>query len=145
MGQVGIPQPKPERRAKTKARADRVARKDKKTVREYVFEREQNICRCCRLRPAESMHEIRFRSLGGKVSKTNSIAVCGNGVAGCHGFLQRNAIYVSETPFVNRGAEGELYFQPHEQDAADYMRVALYEGLASGPTPQIRGQEEHAE
>ncbi len=91
-----------------------------KPIREYVFEREQGICRCCRIRKAESMHELRFRSLGGKVSKKNSVAVCGDGVRGCHGMLQRLQIaYVCDSD----GAEGQLRFCPLNAAAADWMRV----------------------
>lgn len=73
--------------------------KDNGKIRAFVFDREQDICRCCRLRRADSMHELRFRSLGGKVSKRNSVAVCGSGTTGCHGFLQSWQIsWVGDAP-----------------------------------------------
>jgi hypothetical protein len=43
---------------------------------------------------AESVHEIVPKSLGGKVSLENSIPVCGDGVRGCHGLLQRHEVIV---------------------------------------------------
>lgn len=86
------PQPKPKTRKQLKARKKRQAAKEIRAVRAYVFERERGICRCCGWMPAESMHELRPRSLGGKVSRDNSVAVCGDGVRGCHGKLQRHEI-----------------------------------------------------
>ena len=103
-------------------------------VREYIFEREQGICRCCRLRRAESMHELRFRSLGGKVSRFNSVAVCGMGghANGCHEFLQSLAIdWQTETPAL--GADWLLQFMPKTQAAADWMRVPIGIWVASMP------------
>jgi hypothetical protein len=104
--------------------------KGNKSIREYVFEREQGICRCCRIRKAESMHELRFRSLGGKVSKRNSVALCGDGVQGCHGLLQRHEI---DFACDIEGAEGLLKFQPKTQRAADWMRVTRWLVVCSMP------------
>lgn len=104
--------------------------KDHGKIRAYVFEREQGICRCCRLRKLESMHELRFRSLGGKVSKRNSVGVCGDGVRGCHGFLQRLEIaYVNDA----EGAEGLLQFSPSSKAASDWMRVPAFTFVCSLP------------
>lgn len=99
-----------------KGRTQREARETKReqardrteAVRRHVMGRERGECRCCReffdrLRPAQSMHEIRFRSLGGLPSPENSIAVCGSGTTGCHGLLQRHAILVEVAS--PRGAE----------------------------------------
>jgi hypothetical protein len=36
------------------------------------------------------MHEVKPRSLGGTISIDNSIACCGSGTTGCHGFAQRH-------------------------------------------------------
>lgn len=94
--------PKPEPRKRVKARRKRQHAAVVRDIRAYVFLREQNICRICRIRRAESMHEIRPRSLGGRVSPQNSIAVCGNGVEGCHGFAQRHDIWIEGS------AEGRL-------------------------------------
>lgn len=128
-------QPKGQTRKQLKAREKRAQRKDIAAIREYVFEREHGICRCCRVRPAASMHELIFRSLGGKVSRKNSVAVCGSGTSGCHGFLQSNQIAWAGTP--NEIAEGRLMFSPHTRVAADYMRIALNTYIESGPTPKI--------
>lgn len=103
--------------------------KDTGKIRAYVFARERDVCRCCRKRRAESMHEIVFRSQGGKISRKNSIAVCGDGVRGCHGFLQRHEIYVNFGAMVD--AEAELLFQPATQAAADWVCVGLREVIAS--------------
>jgi hypothetical protein len=130
--------PKPEKRSTAKRRAKR-ARKDRvSAIREYVFEREAGICRCCRFRPAESMHEIRPRSLGGKVSKTNSIAVCGSGTTGCHGMMQTLRIRVE-----GASAEGGLIFVPLSAKALDWLRLDRQRDprIESGPTPRI--QQEH--
>lgn len=103
-----------------------------RNVREYIFEREQGICRCCRIRAAESMHELRFRSLGGKVSRFNSVALCGDGTRGCHGFLQRLEIeWQSETQALC--AEWQLNFKPLTPLAADWMRVPVFHKVCSMP------------
>ena len=99
-------------------------------IRAYIFEREEHICRCCRIRAAASMHELLFRSLGGKVSKRNSVAVCGDGVQGCHGFLQRHAIAYRTGV---EGAEGLVEFQPRSDQAAEWMRVTVDQWVASLP------------
>lgn len=115
--------PKPEPRKRTKARVKRQKGNREAEVRVYVFARERDICRCCRKRRADSRHELRFRSLGGKVTRQNCVAVCGDGVNGCHGFLQRNAITFA---FVDDalGAEHTLIFQPRTATAADWMQIA---------------------
>jgi hypothetical protein len=99
-----LPLSKPEPRKRTKARKVRVSRAAVRDVRAYVFARERDICRCCRCRPATSMHELQFRSCGGRVSKRNSVAACGDGVSGCHGFAQRHEIAWDD--YDRRGAGG---------------------------------------
>lgn len=93
-----------------KQRKKRAEALDVRAVHDYVFTRERGICRCCGFMAAESMHEIIFRSQGGKVSKENSIAVCGDGVRGCHGKLQRHEITV-RMHSKRLGAEGFLAFK----------------------------------
>jgi len=112
---------KGEPRTRTKGRKKRQRRQTTTDVRTYVFARERNICRCCRFRPADSMHELRPRSVGGKVSRRNSIAVCGDGVRGCHGLLQRKAITFGWA--VEIGAEGNLHFVAETPTAAEWLRV----------------------
>lgn len=104
-----LPLPKPEPRKRVKARKKRQQHSVVKDVRAHVFARERGICRCCGSMAAESMHEIRFRSQGGKVCPENSIAVCGDGVRGCHGKLQRHEITVRLLA-KRLGAEGALAF-----------------------------------
>lgn len=131
--------PKPEPRKRIKARVKREQRDKTAEVREYVFNREQHLCRCCRSRRAQSMHELVPRSLGGKVSKRNSVAVCGsmgNDLKFCHGLLQQ--LQVEWTGDESR-AEGVLEFRARTQHAADRMRVPIHTWIVSGPTPQIRG------
>src|SRR4051812_18528693 len=103
----GAPCPKPEPRKRTKARTEQQASSHVKSIREAVFEREHHACRCCGTRMATSMHEIRPRSLGGAVSMENSIALCGSGTTGCHGFCQRYSIRIH-----GQDAQGVLGFEP---------------------------------
>lgn len=119
------PQPKPETRARVKRRQQHVTRKATTDVRTYVFARERNLCRCCRWRAAESMHELRPRSLRGKVSRTNSVAVCGSGTTGCHGHLQAYRIRVAENAPTHWNAELPLSFQAQTVAAAEWMRVRV--------------------
>ncbi len=121
--------PKGTPRKTLKGRKQRTQRKETGEVRAYVFARERNICRCCRFRRADSMHELRPRSLGGKRSRTNSVAVCGDGVNGCHGFLQRYEIEWSGTaPWY---AESTLWFQAMSQRAAEWVKVQRLQTVVS--------------
>jgi hypothetical protein len=122
--------PKPEPRKRVKARERRSFADHVKAVRDYVFGRERGTCRCCRARAAESMHELVFRSLGGKVSRKNSVAVCGDGVRGCHGLLQRHEVIHGAGVL---GAESTLMFTPVTLRAADYMRINKNETIVSPP------------
>lgn len=126
---------KPEPRQREKGRKDRAKAKTVKDVRPYIMARERDLCRCCRIRPAESMHELRPKSLRGKVSKTNSIGVCGDGVRKCHGLLQRHEIgWESESLL---GAEGTLIFTVKTQAAADWLRLAVGEQIESRPMREM--------
>lgn len=127
----GVPAPKPEPRKKTKARKARQKLTNVHLVREYVFARERDICRCCRCRPAHSMHEMRPKSLGGRVSKRNSVAVCGSGTSMCHGFLQGYQIVWDMRP--DEGAEGRIIFTPKSERAAEHMKIKLGESILSAP------------
>jgi hypothetical protein len=103
-------------RKQAKGKQERAESKQVKAIRAAVFERDRYLCRCCGHRPAESMHEIRPRSLGGKVSLENSIAACGSGTTGCHGFMQSHQIRV-----MGKNAQRTLSFAPATQQARDYM------------------------
>jgi 5-methylcytosine-specific restriction endonuclease McrA len=103
-------------RKQAKGKQERAESKQVKAIRAAVFERDRYLCRCCGHRPAESMHEIRPRSLGGKVSMTNSIALCGDGTRGCHGYITRHEVRV-----MGKDAERPLSFAPATQAARDYM------------------------
>lgn len=135
----GVACPKPEPRTRTKNRIKRAKRGDVAAVRAYVFGRERNLCRCCRFRAAESMHELRPRSLGGKVSRQNSVAVCGSGTTGCHGLLQSHQISVQT--WMPLGAEDRLVFTPCTDIAATWVHVALGHDLESRPMLQMEAAE----
>jgi hypothetical protein len=109
-----------------------------KDVRAYVFARERDICRICRKRPATSMHELQFRSCGGRVSKRNSVAACGDGVSGCHGFAQRHEIAWDD---YGLGAEGTLVFEPTTYRAADWMQIKFGSKLISPPMVEMETAE----
>lgn len=116
------------RKAKPQGERDRIAE-----IRDYVFARERGICRCCRRRRAESMHEIKSRGAGGKVSKRNSIAVCGQLRNGheCHGRCQRKQIVVTWPDEAK--AETTLTFTPTDAASADWLKVKLGEEIVSAP------------
>ncbi len=126
----------PKRILKERKRRQRV--KTTAEVREYVFARERNICRCCRKRAADSMHEIIFRSRGGKISKRNSLAACGDGVRGCHGFMQRHEIVVQWNG--TQSAEGLLTFRPTTPAAAEWMGIKAYESIESAPMREMEAE-----
>ena len=63
----------------------------RKSVKAQVFARDGGKCRVCG-GPAQEMHELVFRSLGGKRSLENSIAVCNYQGRNCHRLLQRLCI-----------------------------------------------------
>lgn len=133
-----IPKPKPrEKKAPTRIRRHAKAPEERDriaAIRDYVFARERGRCRCCRCRMAQSMHELRPRSLRGKVSKTNSIAVCGDGVRGCHGFLQRHEITFDSA---DAKAEATLYFMPRTEAARTWMKLGQSHGLESKPMREM--------
>lgn len=135
MGQGGIACPKPEPMKRTKARKARQKLTNTHEVRAYVFARERDICRCCRCRPAHSMHEMRPKSLGGRVSKRNSVAVCGSGSSMCHGFLQAYQIVWDMDPEI--GAEGRIIFTPKSERAAEHMKIKFGESILSRPMRDV--------
>ncbi len=123
------------RKAKPRAERDHVSE-----TREYVRARERGRCRCCRFRRGESMHELRSRGAGGKVSKANSVWVCGqlgNGPE-CHGQLQRRDITVLVS---QRGAEGTITFWPQSQKSADWLRIKASDCIESGPMREYEAAE----
>jgi len=130
----GCAQPKPEPRAKTKRREDRLQADHDAKVRAFVFARERDLCRVCRIRAAESRHELIARSLGGKVSQRNCIAVCGQivgAVPSCHTFLQSHAIHWQD--YCGAGAVDTLWFTPTTQEAADWLHVKVGQTIESAP------------
>jgi len=99
--------PKPEPHKRVKARRKRQQAQETKRVRAAVFERDGGRCRVCGGLATE-MHELRFRSLGGKRSLENSIAVCNHTGNDCHRKLQEHMIQVTLSPRV--GANGLIKF-----------------------------------
>lgn len=113
----GVACPKPTKtRKQLKDRRHRAESATTKAVRLAVFDREQSTCRCCKVRLAESLHEIKPRSLGGKRTLSNCVALCGSGTTGCHGFVQSYRIVT-----IGRDAEQALTFIPQTPDAKDWM------------------------
>lgn len=125
--------PKGEPRKRRKAREARLEGDEHAAIRVYVFGREEGICRCCRIRAAESRHERISRGRRGGITKKNCIAVCGTivgAVPSCHTYLQLNQI---EERATTAGAEGLLEFRPLTRAAADWMRVPIGQWVASLP------------
>ncbi len=121
-----------------KARKKREHAMSVSEIREYVMARERNVCRCCRKRRAESMHELKFRSQGGKPSRKNSVGVCGDGVRGCHGFLQRHEIEWFTGPY---GAEETVTFWPNKSQAAcDWLAIKIDESIESAPMREMEAE-----
>jgi hypothetical protein len=119
----GVPCPKPEKRSTTRGRRKRALGKHVKATRGQVFGRqlfsdESKPCLCCQRRRAESMHEVESAGAVGSrrkaTSVTNSIPVCGDGVRGCHGRLQRYEIRA-------RHYDGAWLFVPQTQEAERWM------------------------
>jgi hypothetical protein len=78
------------------------------------------------------MHELLPRSVGGKRCPTNSVAVCGDGVRGCHGLLQRHEITWDSD---GDGAEGTLVFTATTRAAARWVEIALGDAWRSPKLP----------
>ena len=125
------PQPKPEPRKALKKRertreADYIQR-----LRMYLVGRERGICRCCLLRACEHMHEILFRSLGGHMTRRNSVMIC----SGCHSLIHAHEIDAAIVD-QRRGSEGPILFIARTDAAAAHMRVTLNHALESKPGSQ---------
>lgn len=129
------PNPKPTRKARKQdeRRESRDERDHNAEISAYVKGRERGICRCCRLRPGQSRHEIVPRGAGGKVTKKNAIWVCGLLVHEdrcCHTYLQEYAISVEAlTP---KGADGDLLFTPKDEKSAEWLKVTVGRAVLSG-------------
>lgn len=77
-----------------KAQRKKAEEQHRKAVKAAVWKRDGGRCRVCG-DPATEMHELLFRSLMGKRSTENSIAVCGPMTPHrCHRLLQTHAIEV---------------------------------------------------
>lgn len=100
----GLQFPKPAPRAITKPAKAKLAELHRRSIKRQVFDRDGGKCRVCG-GTAQEMHELQFRSLGGKRSLENSVAVCNYTGRGCHRLLQTHAIEVEGT-----NANGRLVF-----------------------------------
>lgn len=89
--QLALPKGTP--RVVLKSLKAKAAEKHRKDIKAQVFARDGGKCRVCGGQ-AEEMHELEFRSLGGKRSLENSIAVCIFRGNNCHRLLQTHAIDV---------------------------------------------------
>lgn len=132
-------EPKPRTRIKTR-RKPKAERDAISAVRQYVFGRERDTCRVCRCRLAQSMHEIVSRGRRGKVSRKNSIAVCGQLGNGheCHGLCQRYEVVIEMPP---EGAEGPLRCTAKTRAAADWLKVKVGETIESLPMVYMEAAE----
>jgi hypothetical protein len=88
-----LPLSKGQPRVLLKALKDKAEEKHRKDIKAKVFARDKGKCRVCGSQ-ADEMHELDFRSLGGKRSLENSIAVCIFRGNNCHRYLQTHAIDV---------------------------------------------------
>ncbi len=83
------------------------------------------------------MNEEPPRSCGGKVSRQDSMALCGDGTRRCHGFVTRNEIVIERGRL---GAEDVLTFTAKTQAAADWMRIKVGESIVSAPMVQVEAE-----
>jgi hypothetical protein len=130
--------PKPEPRQRVKGRIKRSKIREAHEVRMYVFARERGLCRICRCRRSESMHELRFRSLGVKIHIRNSVCVCGSGTTGCHGLAQTLQVKYIMGP---EGAEGTITFTACTKAAADHLKIAVGEAIESPVMATVEAEE----
>jgi hypothetical protein len=109
--------PKGQTRPEAKAAKRQIEENIRRAVKREVFQREQGKCRCCG-GPAQELHELRFRSLGGKRSLKNSIAVCNYRGKNCHRLLQ---VHVIKVELLNHilGANAPLLFR---RDGKEWTR-----------------------
>jgi len=96
--------PKPSPRVVGKHAKAKSTEQHRRETKAAVFARDKGKCRVCG-DVAQEMHELRFRSLGGKRSLENSIAVCNFRGRNCHRLLQTLCIAVEGTD-----ANGRLIF-----------------------------------
>ena len=115
---------KPTPHVLVKEKRDKLIEKLRREVKAAVFARDRGRCRVCGGKAYE-MHELRFRSLGGKRSLSNSVAVCDFRGMHCHRKLQTLVIKVARL-HAKLGANGIVAFR---QDGRVWFS-------APGETPQ---------
>lgn len=64
-------------------------RADEKRTRNLLNTRSDGLCERCG-RQGHSLHHRRKRSAGGPYTLSNCVWVCGDGVQGCHGWIEHN-------------------------------------------------------
>lgn len=77
-----------------------------KKCRELVRERSEGLCERCGL-AGHSVHHRRKRSHGGPWDAINCVMVCGDGVRGCHGWIEHNPNAAHDEGFHVRPWEDE--------------------------------------
>lgn len=114
---------KPRYETQAQRRAEQVAHE--REVKQQVRIRDGFRCRVCR-RPMGSVHEIDPKGMGGSktaVRLENSIAVCGDGVAGCHGLMQRGEVVVVPADGAGIDANGPLTFEVKTDAAMRWLAL----------------------
>lgn len=76
------------RLAKRQPRTSKPKNSGEMATRKLVAARSGGQCEMCGMARAESVHHRRKRSQGGPWSATNCVAVCGDGLRGCHGWIE---------------------------------------------------------
>lgn len=75
---------------KVQPRRPKVKNPGESRTRQLVAARSGGWCEACGAARSASVHHRRKRSQGGPWSASNCVAVCGDGVRGCHGWAEHN-------------------------------------------------------
>ncbi|WP_280475457.1 HNH endonuclease [Nocardia asiatica] len=78
------------RLAKHQPRTKRPKNPGESATRKLLATRSGGLCERCGIAPAQSVHHRWKRGQGGPWSASNCVALCGDGVRGCHGFAEHN-------------------------------------------------------
>lgn len=88
-----------QRLAKRQPRLPKPRNPGESRTRALVAERSGGWCEICGVMRAESVHHRRKRSQGGPWSASNCVHVCGDGVRGCHGWVEHHPHAAHEKGF----------------------------------------------
>lgn len=100
----GIGRPKPKYRGRGRVRATRGEWTKLRAERLEGW-----LCRICFERPADGLHHVVPRSLGGDDVAANLVALCGSGTTGCHGLVEHRDREALHTLAVTVQAEDMVY------------------------------------